>query len=369
MDDDRRGSLAVAGSTAWRLLGIGAVIVAAWLIARYLMPVLVPVVVAVLLAALLRPVATRLERRGVPRGLAAFAAVSILIGAVVLIAVLVVPPFADRLSALGSNVEAGLRKVAYSVGHDVAGVSRNDADRAVDQLIANIDDNRGKIAGDILAGASVFVQALAGLVLIVFLTFFLIRDADRLGGWFAGLVPQRQRETFERGGTAAWASLGVYIRGVVFVATVDAVFVGIALALVGVPLVMPLVVLTWVAAFFPIVGALAAGSVAVLVALVAEGTAAAIIVAVAILVIQQLEGNVLYPVVVGPRLKLHPIAVLIAVLVGGTIGGIAGAFLAVPFATVCAVLLDLREEAPHVERVLRPTAVASAPRADARMAP
>ena len=131
-----------------------------------------------------------------------------------------------------------------------------------------------------------------------------------------------------------------------FVATVDAVLIGAVLLVVGVPLALPLIVLTWVAAFFPIIGAIVAGGAAVLVALVSEGPSSALIVLGAIVVVQQVEGNVLYPVVVGPRLRLHPVVVLVAVALGGTLAGIAGAFLAVPVATVAAtVIAFLRERA------------------------
>ena len=127
-------------------------------------------------------------------------------------------------------------------------------------------------------------------------------------------------------------------------ATVDAVLIGAALLLVGVPLALPLIVLTWLAAFFPIIGAVTAGAAAVLVALVANGPTTALIVLAAIVVVQQIEGNVLYPVVVGPRLRLHPIVVLVAVALGGTLAGISGAFLAVPVATVCSAALSYWRE-------------------------
>ena len=156
--------------------------------------------------------------------------------------------------------------------------------------------------------------------------------------------PTRRREAIDEGGRRAWTSLTAYTRGVVFVATVDAILIGAVLLLVGVPLALPLIVLTWLAAFFPIIGAIVAGAAAVLVALVAGGPTDALIVGIAIIVVQQVEGNVLYPVIIGPRLKLHPIVVLVAVATGGTIAGISGAFLAVPVATVCAALLGSHRE-------------------------
>ena len=158
------------------------------------------------------------------------------------------------------------------------------------------------------------------------------------------LVPERRRDTINELGERSWTVLTAYTRGVVFVATVDAVLIGFALLVVGVPLALPLIVLTWIAAFFPIIGAIVAGAAAVLVALVGSGPTEALIVLAAIIVVQQVEGNVLYPVVVGPRLKLHPIVVLVAVAMGGTLAGIPGAFLAVPIATVCGALIGYQRE-------------------------
>lgn len=348
-------TLARAGVGAWRLLGVGALIVAALWLAQQLMPVLLPVVVAVLLATLLHPVADALERRRAPRALATTVAMLLVVLVVVLALALIVPPFVARLDALGANVEKGVSQVAYSALHDVAGVSHAQVDKAVDSLIDNLKEQRGRIVGGLVSVATAVAGALAAIVLVLFLCFFLVKDGRSMWAWTLGLVGERQRDGLAAFGARAWSVLGTYIRGVVFVATVDATFIGIALVLVGVPLALPLIVLTWVAAFFPIVGAIAAGVVSVLVALVSDGLDAALIILAAIIVVQQLEGNVLYPAIVGPRLKLHPIVVLVAVTIGGTIGGIAGAFLAVPVATVCAAALEVhRERAAHVTPLTLP---------------
>ena len=340
------GGLAAAGTAAWRLLGIGLLVVAAWWLTRRLLPVFVPLVVATLLATLVRPLAERLERRGAPEGLAAMSAVAALLAVLFLAVALVVPPVVARAGELGANVERGVQQLACSAAHEVAGVSRAESDRAVHRSLTGLRSQRGHLAGDLLTGASLLAQLLGTVVLVLFLCFFLVKDGERIGRWALGFLRPERRPAAEALGARAWAALGTYIRGVVFVATVDAVFIGLALILVGVPLALPLIVLTWLAAFFPIVGAVVAGAAAVLVALVTQGVEAAVVVGVAILVVQQLEGNVLYPVVVGPRLRLHPIAMLLAVTVGATVGGIAGAFLAVPVATVAAVAIaDRRERA------------------------
>ena len=138
------------------------------------------------------------------------------------------------------------------------------------------------------------------------------------------------REIFDR----AWGALATYVQGVFLVATLDAVLIGIVLVLVGVPIALPLIVLTFIAAFFPIIGSVLAGAAATLVALVSGGVVDAAIVLGAIIAIQQLEGNVFYPMVVGKRLKLHPVAILLALTAGGVLAGVAGAFLAIPVAAV-----------------------------------
>ena len=147
------------------------------------------------------------------------------------------------------------------------------------------------------------------------------------------------------------------MQGVFLVATIDAVLIGAALLIVGVPVALPLIVLTFVAAFFPIVGAFTAGAAAVLVALVANGLPAALVIFAVIVLVQQLEGNVFYPVVVGRKLQLHPVGILLALTAGGVLAGVAGAFLAVPLAAVGAAVLGYmreRREARQSAAVLAP---------------
>jgi putative heme transporter len=341
--DGRAGAaaprLARVGTIAWQLSGvIVLVVLTGWAVGR-LMPVLLPLAIAVLLATLLGPLAARLRRAGASAGVAAAVALLALLAVLALVVLLVVPPFVARIADLGSSIEEGARQVAYSVGRDIAGMSHADVDRAIDRATHGLTGSAGNIAGNAVSGATTIATALATMVLALFLTFFLVKDGRGLWRWLLGLAPAAQRDWIDGAGARSWAALTTYVRGVVFVATVDAVFIGAALVIMGVPLALPLIVLTWIAAFFPIVGAVTAGIAAVLVTLVAQGPAAAVIVTAVIVVVQQVEGNVLYPVVVGPRLRLHPVTVLLAVAVGGTIGGIAGAFLATPVATVAAAVL------------------------------
>jgi predicted PurR-regulated permease PerM len=176
-----------------------------------------------------------------------------------------------------------------------------------------------------------------------------VKDGPLIWGTFVRLFGAARRPHVFAMGIRAWAVLTAYMQGAVLVATIDAVLIGVVLVVVGVPLAVPLIVLTFLAAFFPIIGSLTAGTAAVLVALVSEGTGSALIVLAGILVIQQLEGNVFYPVVVGRRLKLHPVLMLVALASGGVLGGIAGAFLAVPLAAVTAALVDYARSSAREE--------------------
>jgi predicted PurR-regulated permease PerM len=238
-------------------------------------------------------------------------------------------------------VQEGAHRVAYEVGDRVAGMSKREVDRTIENAVGRVRDRLG---GTAMAGVTSAAGALGSLVLIAFLTFFLVKDGRRIWSYLVESLPSHRRPHVTEVGERAWGVLTAYTRGVVFVATVDAVLIGAALLIVGVPLALPLIVLTWLAAFFPIIGAVTAGAAAVLVALVANGPTAALIVLAAIVVVQQVEGNVLYPVVVGPRLRLHPIVVLMAVALGGSLAGLPGAFLAVPVATVVAAILTYMRE-------------------------
>jgi putative heme transporter len=336
--------IAIAAAIAWRLLVIAAAAVLVGFAITQLLVIVIPFVISLLLASLLHPGARRLQDRGLPRTLSAIGVVGgglLVLGGLLM---LVIPPFVDQLGELATKVEAGARDVAVSVG-DAFGISDREVDRAIDRAVDELDGDARSVASGVLSGALIAVEIAAGVLLALFLTFFLVRDGDRMWPWVVGLVAPERRRTVHEAGLHAWSALSAYIRGVAIVATVDAVFIGIALIAVGVPLAFPLIVLTFLAAFFPIVGAFAAGGAAVLVAFVANGPTAALIILVAIIVVQQIEGNVLYPVIVGSQLKLHPVVMLLVLATGGVLGGIGGAFLAVPLAAVVAAVLEYARSA------------------------
>lgn len=322
-----------AAAIGWRVLVVAAVVVAAAYLLASLRLIFLPVVVALLLSTLLGPPAGWLRARGWPGSLAALA---VLAGGLLVLAALLTllaPAVARELDDLNLNLREGLERVE-EWGADWLGIPERHVDTAVDRAREAVAVSDGLIAQGALTGALVALEVVAGLLLSLVLTFFFVRDGGDLWRWLVNLFPSRVRRDVDEVGRRGWELLRGYIRGTAIVALVDAVAIGIVLLVVGVPLVVPLALLVFVGAFVPLVGGFVAGAAAALVALATQGVTAAVIVAAAAVVIQQLEGDLLQPVVVGRAVKLHPVAVLLAVTAGAIVWGIPGAFLGVPVAAV-----------------------------------
>jgi len=333
--------LVAASELSWRLLicaAAGAVVVYALTRVGF---AIIPVIVALLLSTLFVPPARWLERRGLPRALAA--SLVFLTGLLTIAGVvaLLVAPVAAEFDALGAQVREGVDKVAGYLAALPLGLDEQRIQRSIDSIDDQISENQTSVQSGVLAGAQAAGQFLAGVTICLVVLFFFVKDGRSMWRWVVGLVPDARKPALDELGRRSWTTLTAYVRGVVFVAAVDAVGIGIALWLIGVPLVLPLAVLTFVMAFIPLVGAFVAGAAAALVALVAVGPVAALLVIGAVLLVQQVEGNVLYPMVVGRTVDLHPVAILLAVTVGGLLYGIVGAALAVPIATVLAATVKV----------------------------
>jgi predicted PurR-regulated permease PerM len=328
------------------LIVIAAAVVGGYILVR-LSSVLLPVAIALLLSTLLAPVAGRLRGVGVPRALAALA---VLLAAVLLLSLLIgslVPAVAGQFSALSAGVRAGLGRATTLLVEGPFGLSAQEIDMRINEALGQARGNLGGLAGRALNGALIAVNVFAGLVLTLFLTFFFIKDGREMWEWFVRLIRPEWREDAQEMGRRAWKVLRSYVRGVVVVAIVDAVLIGLALLVTGVPLIVPLMLITFLGAFFPVIGAVVAGAFAVLVALVTQGGSTALFVLGAIIVIQQVEGNILYPYLVGPALALHPVAVLLALSAGTVLAGVVGALFSVPIAAVVSVCAAYVRERSH----------------------
>ncbi len=331
--------LAVAAAVTWRVGLLAVAVVAVGYVAGKLLLVVVPVIVALLLATLLVPLAHRLRDRGLHERAASLLVVAAGIAVLALLITMIVPPFVAELGEVGTNVEKGSREAGKVLRP--LGISQAEVDKAIDDGVESLKGSGGKkLAGGALSGAAAALNVLAALLLTLVLTFFFVKDGRRMWTWIVGLLGSRRRDGANELGERMWHVLTGYVHGVALVALIDSLLIGLTLVLVGVPLAMPLTVLTFLAAFFPVVGAVAIGAAAVLVALVAKGTVAAIVVGVVILAVQQLDGNVLQPVLVGRKLELHPVVVLLALTAGGVIAGLVGAFIAVPLAAVAGAVID-----------------------------
>ncbi len=327
----------LAADWTWRLLLFAAVGVLFVLLLGRLRDVVLPVFLGLLVSALLTPLVHVLKRRlHFPNALAALSAVVVLLGLLVGGLALIATSAVKQVQQLGPTLSNGVEELRnyLQTGPLHLGSERVDAlaKSATDALSSG-----STYTSTVVSGASAGVSFLAGFVLMMFVLFFFLKDGQQLRGWCVGSLPQRWRDRADNAADAVWSALGSYTRGVVLVAALDAVFIGTGLLILGVPLALSLALLTFLAAFVPIVGAVVAGAVAVLVALAAKGFGTALIVLVLILVIQQLEGNVLHPVVMRRAIELHPVVVVVAVAAGGTVAGIAGAALAVPVVAIVRV--------------------------------
>jgi len=340
------GGLVMLSELSWRFLAcVVAVVVIAYGLWQVRLAVL-PVFIALLVATILTPPARALTRRGLHPALAT---TIVFLGSLLLVVCVVavlVPPVTEQLGDLGRQVRAGVDQVGEYIASGPFGLSEARVDDAIDQAEQRLQDSLGSLAGGVVSGALLAVELIAGLLITLVLIFFFVKDGPELWGWIVGRFPRGTRERVQGIGESVWRVAGAYVRGLVVVATVDAVFIGLALTLIGVPLVLPLAVLTFFAAFIPLVGAFTAGAAAALVALVSEGVVDALLVVAAVTLVQQIEGDLLYPLVVGRTVQLHPVVILLAVTVGAVLGGIIGTFIAVPLVAILAAVVPVVRARP-----------------------
>lgn len=327
--------------------------------------VTVTIAVALLLTAIVQPL-TRWLSQGLPRALAALLSVLLLFGALVGVGFLVGFRAADQLRNLTRPLAAGIDRIRVWLIEGPLGLDPQQVTEARNAVV----DRIFRLAPEPTAAASMALYVLAAVVLVAFLTFFLLKDGASMWAWVLRLVPDRRRDQVDGAGRTAWTTLSLYVRGVIIVALIDAAGIGAALLVLGVPLWPSLTLLIFLGAFVPLFGATVSGAVAVLVTLVTNGLTDAIIVLVAVLVVQQVEGNILQPIIVGRALRLHPVVILVAVTAGSMLWGLAGALLAVPLVAVAYRVLDhLREHPPArpepVPAVPEPVSLEPAP--DARV--
>ncbi len=326
---------------AWRFVAVAiAVGLLVWLLGQLLI-VVVPVAVATLIARALWPVSSRLRRRGLRPALAA--AITLVGFLVVLATVLALAgvALAGESDELSATLSEGVDDVTdWLVDDSPFEVSRADVDRWRSEAGDALRSFAGSGGGALASGAVVAVEVLAGLLLSLIVAFFLLKDGGR---WFDRVVrarPPDQRDLARRTIRRGWNAIGGYLQGAAALGAIEAVAIGATMAVVGASLVPAVMMITFMAAFVPIVGATLAGVVAVLVTLVTAGPVPALIVAGVAIVVQQIDNDVLAPVVYGRALRLHPLVVLLGIAAGGALFGFVGTIFAVPFLAVTLNMID-----------------------------
>jgi putative heme transporter len=327
------------GRTSWAVIGVLLVAAVVGYLVSLVPLVVIPVVLALFPATLLEPVARWLRRVGAPDALAAIASIVLgllligaIIGAMVPLVMAQAPELAESASGGLDELESFLQD--GPLGLDIGGI---------DEIVGLAQEQLGA-AGDLapqaFTAAAAAFETIAGILLLFVVLFFYLKDGPRLADGIFSLVPAAHRSRTRRLADEAWDTLGKYFRGQMLVAFADAVGIGIGLLILGVPLALPLAVLVFFGGLFPIVGAVVTGALAVLVALADQGLVVGLIVLGLVLAVQQLEGNVLEPLILGRAIHLHPLVILVSITAGATLIGILGAFLAVPIAAVIAEIVD-----------------------------
>lgn len=318
------------GTRSLQVLAVLAVVAVFVLVVTQLTLVVIPVLIALVLAAAISPLVSFLRRKGLPSVLATWVALVALVAVLSAILWLVVGAVVNQWGDLRDQALDGfdelqvyLQELPFeitteqiaSVRESVTGLLQSDA-----------------VSSGAIAGVSQTVDFVAGFFIMIVVLFFFLKDGPQLWEFLLRPFEGRRYERGKRIGDSTVRTLGGYIRGTAVVAAVDAVAIGIGLAIVGVPLVLPLSVLVFLLAFIPLVGATVAGILAALVALVAVGPVEALVVVAIVVVVNQLEGDFLQPIVMGRVLRLHPLVILFALTAGTVLAGLTGAVLAVPIA-------------------------------------
>jgi predicted PurR-regulated permease PerM len=319
-----------AAAWSWRLLVVIALGVAVLWVVRRLEVIVVPVALALMVTALMIPAVDFLDRRGAPRGGAV--ALVLLTGVAIVGGVLtfVVSQFVTGLPGLVEQVTQSIESTRTWLIEGPAHLSKDQITNAGNSAIEAVRNNQAKLTSGALSTAATVTEIVTGALLTLFTLIFFLHGGRNIWQFVTRIFPENVQERVRDAGRAGFHSLIGYVRATFLVALVDALGIGTGLAIMGVPLALPLASLVFLGAFIPLVGAVVAGFLAVIVALLAKGFVYALITLALIIAVQQLEGHVLQPLVMGRAVSVHPLAVVLAIAAGSVLAGIVGALLAVP---------------------------------------
>ncbi|MEU4780743.1 AI-2E family transporter [Micromonospora sp. NPDC023633] len=333
-DADVPHALRIAAAWSWRLIVIGVVAWALLKIVGTVRIVVIPLAVALLLSALLAPAVGWLLRARFPRSLATAVVLVGGLAGVIGTLTLVVNEFIQGVPELSKKSSEGVRQIQDWLKTGPLHLSDGQLDNYINEGQKWVNNNTEKFTSGALSTAATLAEVLTGTLLVLFATFFFLRDGNKIWRFLVRLLPVAARWKVDDAGRASWATLVAYVRATVLVAFIDAVGIGVFLVIFDIPFAFPLAALVFLGAFIPIVGATLSGVVAVLVALVDSGPVTALIILGAVIGVQQVEGHLLQPLIMGRAVAIHPLAVIIGIAAGVVLAGITGALVSVPLIAV-----------------------------------
>ena len=322
----------VAAAWSWRLVAIGLALAAfLWLIVQVRI-IVIPLLVAILFTALLAPIVQWFERQGAPKWLGVVTALCVFVASVWVLVTLIVSQLRTGFDDLAVRSEQVWWDAIHWIESNSLGVTADQLDGVVQQIVKTIESHQSEIWNGALGVATTFGQFVTGGLLTLFSLIFLLIDGKRIWYWVLGFLPARAHAPVDAGGRAGWISVGQYVRVQIFVAFVDAVGIGVGAALLGVPLPIPIAILVFLGSFIPFLGAITTGALAAFIALVYNGPVNALAMLGVVILVNQIEGHILQPLVMGNAVRVHPLGVVLAVSTGALLAGVPGALFAVPLA-------------------------------------
>jgi predicted PurR-regulated permease PerM len=333
----------IAGAWSWRILAIAGVLVVFGLLIIQLRDIVIPLMIAVLVAALLVPIVQFLVRHHWPKALAVAVG---LLGAIVVISGLIYLIVWQIRQGYGDIQDRSI--VAYEEFQDwlnvTFGINSSEFNGYLDDAWTAIQADSSTLWSGALTVGTTAGHFLVGVLLVLFATLFILIDGKGIWNWVVRLFPRKARAAVDGSGHAGWITLTTFVKVQIFVAFVDAVGIGLGAFILGLPfggfpLVIPITIAVFLGSFIPVVGAVVTGSIAIFVALVYLGPWQALIMLGIVLLVQQVEGHILQPLVMGAAVKVHPLAVVFAVAAGSGVAGIIGALFAVPLVATLNVMV------------------------------
>lgn len=331
----------VAAAWSWRLIiitvAVGGLI---WGIVQVRI-IVIPLLIAILLTALLNPLVEWFVRRGLPRWTGIISALGVFVAALWVLIWLIVTQLRDGFGDFSKRSVEVWNEILEWVRHNTLGIPVDQLQDVVDQALKLLENNQGTLWTGALGVATTATQLVTGLLLTIFSLVFLLIDGKRIWYWVVGFAPARAHSAIDASGRAGWVSVGQYVRVQIFVAFVDAVGIGAGAAILGVPFPVPIAILVFLGSFIPFLGAIVTGALAAFIALVYNGPVTALIMLGVVVLVNQIEGHVLQPLVMGNAVRVHPLGVVLAVTTGTLLAGIPGALFAVPIAAAANAIVSV----------------------------